>query len=61
MASHFLLLVLFAVFVSTAFAVLQRDSPSEQIRLGLMLFAGFVAGAFVLGWVMLPFPLGKGW
>ena len=61
MASHFLLLVLFAFFVSTAFAVLQRDTPGEQVRVGLLLFAGFVAGAFVLGWLMLPFPLGRGW
>jgi hypothetical protein len=58
MASHFLLLVLFALLVSVVFAVLQRETPAEQARLGLLLFAGFVVGAYVFGWLMLPFPLG---
>jgi len=55
--SHFLLLVLFAFFVSLVFAVLLRDSPREQLRTGAMMFAGFVAAAYVLGWLMYPFPL----
>jgi hypothetical protein len=59
MTSHFLLLVLFALLVSIAFAVLQRDTPAEQVRLAALLFAGFVVGAFVFGWLMLPFPLGR--
>jgi hypothetical protein len=58
MTSHFVLLVVFAFFVSLVFAVLQRDSGRAQVRLGLMLFVGFVAAALVLGWLMLPFPLG---
>jgi hypothetical protein len=56
-ASHFLLLVLFALLVSVVFAVLMKDEPREQIRFGGILFAGFVASAFVLGWLMYPFPL----
>lgn len=59
MTSHFALLVLFALCVSTVFAVLQRDDPRDQLRLGLLLFAGFVAGAWALGWLMLPLPLGR--
>lgn len=59
MTSHFALLVLFALCVSTVFAVLQRDDPREQLRLGLLLFAGFMLGAWALGWLMLPFPLGR--
>jgi uncharacterized membrane protein len=58
MASHFALLALFAFLVSLVFAVLQRDQPREQARLGLLLFGGFVLAAVVLGWLMLPFPLG---
>jgi hypothetical protein len=58
MASHFLLMVLFASFVSIVFAVLQRDEPRDQVRLGLKYFAAFVLSALVLGWLMLPFPLG---
>lgn len=57
MQSHFLLLVLFSCFVSLVFAVLMRDEPWEQMRLGAKLLAGFVAAAVVLGWLMYPFPL----
>ena len=57
MQSHFLLLVLFAFFVSLVFALLSKDEAGEQLRLGAKLFAGFVGGAIVLGWLMYPFPL----
>jgi len=55
--SHFLLLVIFAFFVSLVFAALTKDDAREQLRFGGMLFAGFVAAAIVLGWLMRPFPL----
>jgi hypothetical protein len=55
--SHLLLLVIFAFFVSLVFAVIARDEPRDQIRLGGLMFAGFVASALVLGWLMYPFPL----
>ena len=57
MASHVLLLALFAFFVSLVFAVLSKDDPREQIRFGGMLFGGFMIAALVLGWLMYPFPL----
>ena len=57
MTSHFLLLALFAFLVSTVFATLLRDDPRQQIRLGGMMFGGFVATAVVLGWLMYPLPL----
>ncbi len=57
MADHFLLLVLFAFFVSLVFAVLMRDHPREQLKFGLLLFGGFIAAAIALGWLMYPFPL----
>ena len=57
MHSHFLLLILFALFVSVVFAVLLRDDVREQVRFGAMLFGGFVVGAFVFGWLMYPLPL----
>jgi heme A synthase len=56
MTSHLGLLVLFACFVSLIFAVLMRDQPSEQLRLGARLLAGFVGAALVLGWLMYPLP-----
>jgi prepilin signal peptidase PulO-like enzyme (type II secretory pathway) len=57
MQSHLLLLVVFAFFVSLVFAVLAKDDVREQLRLGGMLFAGFVIAAIVAGWLMYPFPL----
>ena len=57
MASHFGLLLLFAGFVSLVFALLLRDDPREQIRLGSLFLAGFVGAAVLLGWLMSPLPL----
>ncbi len=57
MTSHFLLLVLFAFLVSVVFAALMRDEPREQLRTGALMFAGFMAAAFVLGWLLYPLPL----
>jgi len=57
MRSHFLLLALFAFFVSLVFAVIAKDTPAEQVRFGGMMFAGFLASAIVLGWLMYPFPV----
>lgn len=57
MASHFLLLVTFSALVAIVFACLLRDDPKEQVRTGGILFAGFVAAAVVLGWLMYPFPI----
>jgi hypothetical protein len=54
---HFLVLALFAFFVSLVFAVLLRDEPRGQLRLGGMMFGAFLAGAFVLGWLIYPLPL----
>jgi hypothetical protein len=55
--SHFLLMALFAFFVSLVFAVIAKDDLREQLRLGGLMLAGFVAAAIVLGWLMYPFPL----
>ena len=57
MTDHFLLLALFAFFVSLVFAVLLRDEPRAQLQLGLRMFGGVLAAAFVLGWLIYPLPL----
>lgn len=57
MHSHLFLLVLFAMFVSLVFAVIARDNARDQIKLGGLMFAGFLASAIVLSWLMYPFPL----
>lgn len=55
--SHFWLMVLYAFFVSLVFAVLLRDTRREQLKTGAMMLFGFIAVAYVLGWLMYPFPL----
>ena len=55
--THFFSLLLFAGFVSLVFAVLMKDTPVDQAKLGGILFASFVATAVVVGWLLLPFPL----
>jgi hypothetical protein len=55
--SHLFLLVLFAFFVSLVFAVIAKDDAREQVKLGGLMFAGFIASALVIGWLMYPFPL----
>jgi hypothetical protein len=55
--SHVFLLALFAFFVSLVFAVIAKDDPREQLRLGGLMFAGFLASALAVGWLMYPFPL----
>ena len=57
MTDHFLLLALFAFFVSVVFAVLLRDEPRAQVQLGLRMLGGFLAAAIILGWLMYPLPL----
>lgn len=57
MHSHAVLLILFAFFVSIVFALLVKNDAAEQVRFGGLLFAAFLGAAFVLGWLMYPFPL----
>ena len=57
MTTHIGVMMLFALCVSTVFAVLLRDEPSEQLRLGGRLLAGFVGGGLLLGWLLYPLPL----
>jgi len=56
MASHLFLMAMFAFFVSLVFAVIAKDTPREQLRYGGLMFGGFLVTAFVLGWLMYPFP-----
>ncbi len=57
MHSHLFLIAVFAFFVSLVLALLSKDDAREQLRLGGMLFAGFIVAAIVAGWLMYPFPL----
>ncbi|MFL2433682.1 MAG: hypothetical protein ACJ0H0_02140 [Vicinamibacterales bacterium] len=57
MQSHFVLMILFAGFVSLIFGVLMRDDPIEQCRTGAAIFTGFVLVGLLFTWLMYPFPL----
>jgi hypothetical protein len=55
--THLGLMVVFALFVSIVFAALMRDEPREQFLLGGKMFAGFVLGGTIVGWLLYPLPL----
>jgi hypothetical protein len=55
--THVGLMIVFALFVSVVFAVLLRDEPAEQVRLGAKMFAAMVGGAIAVGWLLYPLPL----
>ena len=56
MTTHVGLMVMFALFVSVVFATLMRDEPREQLQLGAKMFAGFVGGGLLAGWLLYPLP-----
>jgi hypothetical protein len=55
--SHFTALFIFAVIVSTVFALITKNEPQEQLRYGVFVFLSFLAVAVVVGWLMYPLPL----
>jgi hypothetical protein len=50
--THFLAVVLFALFASVVFGITQRETPRRMIRYGIYCFVLFVASAIVLSWLM---------
>jgi hypothetical protein len=57
MTTHLGLMAMFSLFVSIVFATIMRDDPKEQARYGAKLFAAFIVGGIVAGWLMYPLPL----
>ena len=56
-ASHFLFMVLYALLVSSVFAMLLRDDRREQLKTAAMMLGGFIAAALAISWLMYPLPL----
>lgn len=54
--THVGLMVVFALCVGVVFGTMLRDEPAEQVKLGARIFAGFVGGGIVLGWLLYPMP-----
>jgi len=50
--SHFLAVLLFALFASVVFGITQRETPPKMIRYGLYCFVLFVGSAIILSWLM---------
>ena len=57
MHSHLLMMALFAFFVSLVFAVIAKETARDQMKLGGLMFAGFMLAGIVVSWLMFPFPL----
>jgi hypothetical protein len=55
--SHFEALVVFALIVSTVFALITKNGAREQFRYGVFVFLSFLAVAIAVGWIMYPLPL----
>ena len=55
--SHFTALTIFALIVSTVFALITKNEPREQFRYGVFVFLSFLAVGFAVGWIMYPLPL----
>jgi hypothetical protein len=50
--SHFIAVLLFAIFASTVFGITMRETPRRMIHYGLYCFALFVGSAIVVSWAM---------
>ena len=53
---HFTALTIFALCVSVVFSLTSKESPQERFQYGATVFFTFLGVAFVLAWVMFPFP-----
>lgn len=56
--SHFFLMLLMAVVLSTFFTVLWRRERAAQIRLFVQLLVGMVGGGLLVAWIMYFLPSG---
>ena len=50
--SHFLAVLLFALFASVVFGITMRETPQRMLRYGIYCFVLFVGSAAALSWVM---------
>jgi CHASE2 domain-containing sensor protein len=50
--SHFMAVVLFALFASIVFGITQRETPRRMIRYGIYCFVLFVGSTIAISWLM---------
>jgi hypothetical protein len=53
---HFLILTIYALLVSSFFALLWREGKRERLKLFGVLLASLVLGGLAVAWLMYPFP-----
>ena len=50
--SHFVAVLLYALFASVVFGITQRETPRRMLRYGIYCFVLFAGSAIALSWVM---------
>ncbi len=55
--NHFLIMILFAILVSTVFGTVGRDNTAEQTHYGIKIFLEFVGVGLVLAWLLYFLPV----
>ncbi|MFN2386105.1 MAG: hypothetical protein ABR576_07440 [Thermoanaerobaculia bacterium] len=53
---HFLIMTLYALLVSSFFALLWREGKRERWKLFGVLMSALVVGGLAVAWLMYPFP-----
>lgn len=53
---HFLIMTIYALLVSSFFALLWRRERRERLRLFGVLMGALVLGGLAVAWMMYPFP-----
>lgn len=53
---HFLIMTIYALLVSSFFALLWRRERRERLRLFGVLMGALVLGGLAVAWTMYPFP-----
>lgn len=55
---HLFAMVSFSLIVAVVFALLNTEisTSRERVIYGVKVFAGFLGVAFILAWIMYPFP-----
>jgi hypothetical protein len=53
---HFLIMTIYALLVSSFFALLWRRERHERLRLFGVLMGALVLGGLAVAWMMYPFP-----
>lgn len=55
--THFLVMMLFAVFVAVVMGLASRETAREQLFYGLKVFGEFVVIGLLLSWVLYFLPI----